>query len=101
MTPEQLKQKFDELSAKQKEVLLKKNSDYAQQDEDALSNFKLAGAISGITPQIQALSLIGVKVARLGVLLHGKEAKNESIEDSILDLANYAFLLYAIQTEGK
>lgn len=101
MSLEQLEQKFDELSKMQREMLLKKNNDYAKQDEDALSNFKLAGAISGISPQVQALSLIGVKVARLGVLLHGKTAKNESIEDSILDLANYAFLLYAIQTEGK
>jgi hypothetical protein len=38
-------------------------------------------------------------VARLGVLLSGKEAVNESVRDSIIDLANYAVLLDMIVTD--
>ena len=44
--------------------------------------------------------LIATKVARLGVLLNSDNpAKNESIDDSILDLANYSVLLGMILSE--
>jgi hypothetical protein len=43
------------------------------------------------------LNLIATKVARLGVLLNSNDKpKNESINDSIMDLANYAMLLAMI-----
>ena len=74
------------------EVLTKKGNDYSE--GDCLSNFKHVAKITGTTPERVVLTMIGIKVARLGVLLStGKEVKNESIEDSILDLANYTFLL--------
>jgi hypothetical protein len=38
------------------------------------------------------VSMIGVKLARLSTLLNGKSPKNESIEDSFLDLFNYVGL---------
>jgi len=85
---------FDEFTAKQKETLIKKNNDYA--DTDALSNFKLGGQITGVGPVKDCLVLIATKVARLGNLTSGKTPNNESIADSVLDLANYAFLLHAI-----
>lgn len=73
---------------------IKKGNDYA--NKNAPTNFELAGAICGLSAELNCLSLIATKVARLGVLLHGKEPKNESIHDSILDLANYTFLLSTI-----
>lgn len=86
---------FDEITTKMKDILLKKGNDYA--NEDRLSNFKLAGGICGIKPEQNCLSLIAVKVARLGVLLNSdKEPSNESVKDSVLDLANYAILLSMI-----
>jgi hypothetical protein len=94
MTQQELAKLFDEFTGQQKQTLLKKNNDYA--DADALSNFKLAGSIAGIGAVKQCLSMISVKVARLGVLTSGKTPQNESIADSVLDLANYAFLLHAI-----
>lgn len=78
-------------------VIIKKGDDYA--NSDRLSNFKLAGNICGLTPEQNCLSLIATKVARLGVLLQGKEPNNESVQDSILDLANYAALLSMILAE--
>ena len=79
-------------------TIISKQADYAK--EDILSNFKLAGNICGINPDVNCLSLIATKVARLGVLLNTKESpNNESIEDSLLDLANYSFLLYCLRKD--
>ncbi|MEP7198032.1 MAG: hypothetical protein ABI851_16050 [Saprospiraceae bacterium] len=99
MTQEQQQKHFNELTSKMKEVLFKKGNDYANQDR--LSNFKLAGTICGMTPELNCLNLIATKVARLGVLLQdiGIQPNNESITDSILDLANYAVLLDMIVSE--
>jgi hypothetical protein len=83
---------FKEFTDNIKEILLKKGNDYA--NTDRLSNFKLAGNICGISPELNCLSLIATKVARLGVLLNSKnEPNNESISDSIIDLTCYAVLL--------
>lgn len=86
----------DEMSA----TLFKKGADYS--NEDRLSNFKLAGAIAGTNASINCLNHISTKVARLGVLLNSKNPpSNESISDSILDLANYSVLLSMIINENK
>ena len=85
---------------KMKEVLTKKGNDYSE--GDCLSNFKHVAKITVTTPESVVLTMIGVKVARLGVLLNtGKEIKNEPIEDSILDLANYTFLLQCIMEDKQ
>lgn len=84
---------FDKFTSKMKDVLLSKSNDYSI-EEDVLSNFKYAGNICGLKPDQNCLSLIATKVARLGVLLKSeKEPSNESIKDSVLDLANYTILL--------
>ena len=86
---------FNQTVEKMRDIMLSKGNDYA--NEDRLSNFKLAGSICGLTPQQNCLSLIATKVARLGVLLKEKsEPNNESIEDSLVDMANYTLLLIMI-----
>lgn len=87
------------LFEEQKKILKKKGNDYA--GEDLLSNFRLAGMITNQTSKhpdaVNCLNLIGTKVARLGQLLStDKTAENESIQDSVIDLANYAAILYMI-----
>ena len=100
MIREEQEKQFKELVSKMEQTLLKKGNDYA--NSDRLSNFKFAGSISGISPEVQCLSLISTKVARLGVLLNSdKEPNNESIQDSILDLANYSLLLHMILTDKE
>ena len=95
MTKEQQQIFFDEYINKMRDVLLNKGDDYA--NADRLSNFKMAGLIAGGNAQLNCLNLIATKVARLGVLLNSSdEPKNESINDSIMDLANYALLLAMI-----
>lgn len=98
MTRDEQKEHFDLFTDKMSNTLLKKGNDYA--NSDALSNFYLAGSIAGVSAEINCLSLIATKVARLGVLLQkSAEPNNESIRDTVLDLANYAVLLDAILTD--
>ena len=99
MTLDEQKKHFAEFTKKMAETMLKKGFDYA--GADRLSNFKLAGAITGTSGQLNCLNLIATKVARLGVLLHTNKVNNESISDSILDLANYAVLLDQLQHERQ
>lgn len=99
MTLEQQEKEFDAFVAKMKETMFKKGNDYAGTD-DRLRNFKVAGACAGSTAEQNCLQLIATKVARLGQLLNSSKApENESIEDSLLDLANYSFLLHCIKAD--
>lgn len=99
MTLEQQKNNFNDFVKKQDAIMFKKGNDYA--NSDRLSNFKLAGTICQLTPSQQCLSLIATKIARLGVLLTGKQPNNESIRDSIIDLSVYSFLLDCLQMESE
>ena len=92
---------FEEFVDLMANTLIKKGNDYSQEDSDRLSNFKLAGAIVGVSAQKQCLSLIATKVARLGALMDSKEANNESIDDSVLDLACYSVLLGMLNEDLK
>ena len=95
MTKETQEVFIENLFTEMKGILLSKGNDYA--NKDVLSNFKLAGDICGIGAKINCLSLIATKVARLGVLLNSDSApNNESIQDSVIDLANYSILLSMI-----
>ena len=98
MNLEQQEQYFEKMVSEMRTILFKKGNDYA--NTDRLSNFKLAGSICGLTPELNALSLIATKVARPGVLLKSEsKPNNESIQDSILDLANYSVLLSMITVD--
>jgi hypothetical protein len=95
MTKEEQEKHFNEMTEQMRTILLSKGDDYA--NTDRLSNFKLAGNISGLNAELNCLSLISTKVARLGVLLNSdKTPNNESVLDSVLDLANYSILLSMI-----
>ena len=96
MTQKEQEHHFSVLTNELGETILAKGNDYAM-PSDRLSNFKLAGTICGLSAEQQCLSLIATKVARLGVLFNsGKGPNNESIHDSVLDLAAYSILLSMI-----
>ena len=83
---------FKIITDKIRATQISKQGDYA--NKDVLSNFKVAGANCGLSAEMQCLSLIATKVARLGVLLKSQDSPNhESIRDSVLDMANYSILL--------
>ena len=72
-------------------ILVSKAHDYAKVN-DVFSNFKKISETTGVDVMKVFLMFITVKLARL-VELCDKPAKNESIEDTLKDLANYACLL--------
>jgi len=92
MNSEEQEKHFQAFTEKIRKTQISKQGDYAT--SDVLSNFKVAGANCGLTAEMQCLSLIATKVARLGVLLQSQDSPNhESIRDSVLDMANYSILL--------
>ncbi len=68
-----------------------KANDYAD-DSNVYSNFEGAAHLAGITVDEVFMVLIGVKVERLRQLMAGKEPNHEAIDDTRIDLANYAAL---------
>ena len=82
------------------DILTSKAHDYAS-DKDVFSNFKKIGMMVDIPVEKVFLQFMSVKLARL-VELMDKEAKHESVYDSLRDLANYACLmaLYLNSKEG-
>jgi hypothetical protein len=74
-------------------ILTKKANDYAS-EKDCFSNFKIISQIAQIPIEQVFMVFLGVKVARLSELVgNGKTAQNESVIDSLKDLANYSCLL--------
>ncbi len=73
-----------------------KGHDYTNDvNENQFENFeRVASVVTWFkNPQDQVfVSLLMTKVARLAVLLDAKKPKHESIEDTFIDLANYAAL---------
>tara|TARA_R100001244_G_scaffold132246_1_gene107681 strand:+ start:422 stop:766 length:345 start_codon:yes stop_codon:yes gene_type:complete len=99
MNKEEQVKHFEDFVERQKKIMLSKGNDYA--NDDRLNNFKVAGEVCGIPADVQCLSLIATKVARLGVLLKTRNPNNESIRDSVIDLANYTALLDMILSETE
>lgn len=68
----------------------KKNHDYAMTD-NPLSNFTRAASL-GVEPWRGILVRMSDKWSRIEQLSQGKTPKNESLRDSLVDLAVYALL---------
>lgn len=101
--PKATNPKFDAVIQKMVAIHAKKSQDYAN-DANRYSNFEAAATSAGTTVDVVFRTLIGVKLARLAELQgKGKTPNNESIEDSLLDLAVYATLYasyYEKATQG-
>ena len=92
--------KFHALLTQMAEIHDRKNHDYAQ-DGNPYSNFESAAATAGCGVDTVFAVLIGIKLARLQVLLGaGKEPNNESEQDSRLDLAVYSALWASYRSEA-
>ena len=85
---------FDEMQ----EIVESKAHDYAK-DTNVFSNFEFAADVANVTVTQEFMVMIGTKVARLREIGSGKAPNNESFEDSLLDLANYAALCVAYMRE--
>jgi len=69
-----------------------KNRDYAKED-DALCNFRQGAG--------QVAARIDEKSIRLSNLLAGAEANFEGVEDTLMDIANYAAIAYVLVKARK
>ena len=76
-------------------VLQRKNSDYKVTSSE-FSNFHYAADVAGVSTREAILTQIGIKLGRLKGLTQKDQDPNwESIEDTTMDLAGYAVILYA------
>ena len=92
MNHSEQKQHVERFFDKIRDTMLNKGDDYA--NHDRLSNFKLAGNITGVGAKVNCLNMIATKIARLGVLFkNNAEPRYEAVRDSVLDMAVYAILL--------
>lgn len=71
-----------------------KAHDYSA-DSSSLGNFNLSATVVGLAPSTTVLVRMCDKLARVGSLVKkGRaEVKDESIRDTLLDLANYSLLM--------
>lgn len=77
-----------------------KAHDYAD-NTDVYSNFRGAAKVANVSEEQVFQTLIGIKVERLRQLTSGKEPNHEGIEDTLLDLANYAALWLGFRREQE
>lgn len=93
---------FHELLEKMRDIHDRKNADYG--DGNPLGNF-LEAERFGVSPFIGVLIRLSDKYTRIKSLCKRKNmegaAKEEAIEDTLLDLANYALLAIVILKEGR
>lgn len=82
---------FNEILDKMKRVHDKKNEDYAD-SSNPYSNFENTAKLTGLTVGQVFHVMISIKVERLRQLASGKTPNFESMEDTILDMANYCAL---------
>jgi len=87
MNREQLLERMKKLQEKEMQIAKAKNEGYSGED-DALENFKFTGEVGFI-------ARMGDKLMRAKNLLKKGESdsRDESIKDTLMDLANYANLL--------
>ena len=79
------------------ELHCEKGDDYGS-EADPLLNIREA-ADYGVPPWLAALLRANDKVVRLKQFAKRRTLKNESVEDSILDLASYAILTLVLMRE--
>lgn len=105
MNQETFNKLISEIHAQCSEIMLKKRSDYA--NEDVLSNFKRLSELAKLlnidprnSPADYALFMVAMKIDRwCNLRKQGKQPENESIMDTVIDLHNYIDLAYACEVD--
>lgn len=91
--------RFYELLEEVSDLHSRKNHDYSRQDEP-LSNFKRSQAF-GVEPWRGIFIRMSDKWSRIEELSKGKQPKNESLRDSLIDNAVYSLLAIILLDESK
>ena len=95
MTKEQ-QQTIDSFLQKMRNILIKKGHDYSGK-QDTLQNFYISEVV-GVLPEKGLLVRILDKINRVSNFIDSDIllVKDEKIEDTLIDLANYAVLLHLL-----
>lgn len=101
MTTERFNKLVEEIRDASIETLVKKNANYAT-DEDRLHNFKVGAAITGGTPAQAALGYMAKHLASL----QDKVARNdfhdrEDLKEKIQDSLNYLVFIWCCANEER
>lgn len=94
MTREEYLKEFESITKRMLEITKAKNADYTGTSGDPFKNFKIVEEV-GICSTAQGfLTRMMDKVARINSFVQKGtlEVKDESVEDTLLDLANYSIL---------
>lgn len=101
MTQEEYLKKFKETTDLLVSIVSKKNQDYSVPD-DAFANFRLCDTMGICKTEEGIVVRMSDKFQRIVNLLHKENAvKDETINDSLLDLANYSLILYLYLQDQK
>lgn len=94
-------QEFLDLLDKMREVALAKSHDYAG-DKDPMSNFRMS-ELMGIAPWKAIVVRLGDKYSRIMNFCKKEslQVKDESIIDTLLDMANYSLLCIIMYNQEK
>ena len=97
MTRDDLIKHFDATVARMRETLVAKNADYSGATDDALANFNRVELLGIAATETGFLTRMLDKMMRIATFVgRGTLAvKDEAVDDTVLDLANYAILLHA------
>ena len=100
MKAEKFDNLFTELFHTRLDLIQKKRNDYAGEN-NVFSNFEDTAKQMNMTTEQVFLFWVTIKKQRLAnLLLNSKTPKNESLEDTLVDLANYCDL-FAIYRKGQ
>lgn len=98
MNRKEQQQEIEKFFDRCKEILQKKAHDYAQ-DEDCFSNFRKTALMCEVPVEKIFLMFMSVKIARLIELTKKKNLIEETKQDTLIDIANYACLMYLYITK--
>lgn len=100
MTKERFKELLEELDGESLNTLTVKNARYSSEN-DALHNFKVGAAISGMTPAQTAWGYMTKHLTALRDMIQRDDfANKEDLLEKIQDSINYLRFIWAIANEG-
>lgn len=97
MTREEFIKYFEEMTQEMLAVCKAKNSDYTGGDADPFANFSRVEALGICSAEQGFLTRMTDKLCRITSFVNSGtlKVKDESVHDTLLDLANYSILLSA------
>lgn len=95
MTSQEFEDIFKHFISKQKDILLTKGKDYSS-DNDVLSNFKTIADSCNMSPKLVWFIYISKHWDSVKNYISKDRLYSESIQNRLLDIANYCILLSAI-----